>query len=384
MRRSDLRTIEVTGSVLQQSNGLEAQGTEVGPMSAVPNLTVGFDLGDRFSQLHVLDQAGECAEEGRIRTTPEALRRRFAGIPAARVIMEAGTHSPWASRLVKDLGHEVIVANPRRLRAIYDNDRKTDRVDAEYLARIGRLDPKLLSGIEHRGEEAQADLAVLRSRDLLVRTRNRLTNHCRGIVKSLGYRLPSCSTAAFHRKVVEHVPASLLPALQPVLDILETISAQIRAYDRLIEEISRTRYPETDRMRQVVGVGPVTSLAFALVIEDPNRFPSSRSVGAYVGLTPRSRESGDSSPQLRITKAGDPLLRRLLVQSACYVLGPHGPDCDLRRFGERIAARGGKNARKRARIAVARKLAVLLHRLWITDEPYDPHRQLEVSENQAA
>ena len=342
--------------------------------NVVPETTVGMDLGDRYSYVQILDADGVCVEEGRVRTTPEALRQRFAAVPEGRVVMEAGTHSPWVSRLVASVGHEVIVANPRQLRAIYDNAAKSDRVDAEYLARIGRLDPKLLRGIEHRGETAQADLAVIKSRDVLVRTRARLVSHCRGVVKALGGRLPQCSTAAFHRKAWEHMPAALEPALAPVLELLERITAQIRAYDRKLETLANERYPETGRMRQVRGVGAVISLAYALVIEDPSRFRTSRSVGACVGLTPRRRDSGDSEPQLRITKAGNPLLRRLLVQSAAYIMGPHGPDCDLRRYGERIAERGGKNARKRAHVAVARKLAVLLHRLWVSGEAYDPLR----------
>lgn len=345
-------------------------------------LTIGLDLGDRYSYLHVLDADGECEEEGRVRMSQAMLRQRFTAFPSSRVVMEAGTHSPWVSRLMKELGHEVIVANPRKLRAIYENDSKSDRVDAEYLARIGRLDPKLLSGIEHRGEQAQADLGVIQSRDVLVRARAQLINHCRGMVKSLGGRLPTCSAPAFARKAAEHIPPALAPALNPILEILEQLSAQIRAYNRQVNRLAETRYRETEAMRQVAGVGALTSLTFALVIEDPSRFRKSRSVGAYVGLRPRRSDSGESSPQLRITKAGNGLLRRLLVQSANYILGPHGPDCDLRRFGERIAAHGGKNARKRARVAVARKLAVLLHRLWVTGEVYDPFRHS--SQQQAA
>jgi transposase len=341
----------------------------------IPNVTIGLDLGDRFSYQHALDADGECLEEGRIRTTHEGLRQRFENVERARVVMEAGTHSPWVERLLEALGHEVIVANPRKLRAIYDNDSKSDQVDAEYLARIGRLDPKLLAGIEHRGEEAQAQLAVIRSRDMLVRTRTHLISHCRGIVKSMGGRLPPCSAPAFPAKVAEHVPPALLPALGPILDQLKQINAQIRGYDREVERLTERDYPETARMTQVTGVGALTALTFALVIEDPSRFAKSRTVGAYLGLRPRQSDSGDRQPQLRITKAGNPLMRRLLVQSAAYILGPHGPDCDLRRFGERIAARGGKSARKRARVAVARKLAVLLHRLWVSGEAYEPLRE---------
>jgi transposase len=341
--------------------------------NVIPALTVGMDVGDRFSHLHFLDADGECAEEGRVRTTPDALRGRFEALAPARVVIEAGTHSAWVCRLLRSLGHEVIVANPRQLRLIYANDAKSDRTDAEYLARVGRLDPKLLRGIEHRGERAQADLAVIKSRDALVRARASLITHCRGMVKSLGARLPVCSAPAFHYKVRDQVPQAL-----------EQITSYVRAYNRQLEAMAKDRYPETQRLRQVTGVGPVTSLAYTLIIEDPSRFKNSRSVGAYVGLRPRRHDSGDSEPQLRITKAGNALLRRLLVQAAAHILGPFGSDSDLRRFGERISARGGKNARKRARVAVARKLAVLLHRLWVSEQTYQPLRNSNTEAVQAA
>jgi transposase len=338
------------------------------------NLTMGMDLGDRYTEVCVLDGTGAEVETARVRTTPAALQQWGERWPRARVVLEAGTHSPWASRCLQAVGHEVLVANPRKLRLIYTNPGKSDRVDAEYLARVGRVDPRLLGGITHRGEAAQAALAVLRARDALVRTRTQLINHVRGVVKALGARLPACSAEAFHRKAPAAVPRVLRPALDPVLAQLAQVTAQLRTYDRQLAQLGRSAYPETEALRQVTGVGPVTALAYVLILEDPTRFPRSRAVGAYLGLQPRRRQSGERDPQLRITKAGDPFLRRLLVQAAQYLLGPHGPDCDLRRHGERIAGRGGKNAKKRAVIAVARKLAVLLHHLWVTGEVYVPLR----------
>ncbi len=338
-------------------------------------ITVGLDLGDRFSRYSEMDLETGVIAEGRLRTTPEAVRRQFAGREPLRIVMEVGTHSPWVSRLLENLGHEVLVANARRVRLIYANDSKTDRVDAETLARIGRLDPKLLSPIRHRGETAQADLARLRARDCLVRARTQLVNHVRGAVKALGGRLPSSSTPAFVRRAVPHIPEALQPALQPLLDMIETLSRQIRAADRELEALAQERYPETVRLRQVAGVGVITALCYLLTLEDPTRFKNGRSVGAYLGLRPRQRDSGAQSPQLRITKRGDVMLRRLLVGSAQYILGPFGPDCDLKRWGLRLAERGGKNAKKRAVVAVARKLAALLYALWVRDAKYEPLRQ---------
>ena len=337
-------------------------------------VTVGLDLGDRFCQVCVLDEAGEVTEEGRVATKPDALRRRFSGADPVRIVLECGTHSPWVSRLLSECGHEVIVANPRKLRLIYQNDSKSDRVDAEYLARVGRLDPALLAPLSHREAETQADLALARSRNALVRARTRLITHARGCTKSLGGRLPTCATDAFVRKAGPHVPAELTPALAPVLAIIAQLSEEIRALDQKIEELAQKCYPETALLSQVPGVGTLTATVYVLTVEDPERFPKSRAVGSYLGLRPRQASSGSLEPQLRITKAGDEHLRWLLVGAAHYILGPFGPDSDLRRWGLKLAAQGGRRGKKRAVVAVARKLSVLLLRLWVTGEVYEPLR----------
>jgi len=267
---------------------------------------------------------------------------------------------------------EVIVANPRRMQLITRNERKNDRTDAELLARLGRVDAQLLSPVTHRSVEHQADLAVKRARDVAVASRTALINHVRGAVKSLGLRLPTCSPDGFHTRVLAHLPEKLAPALEPIVRLISRVTAEIKRFDAQIEELADERYPVTKVLRQVSGVGPVTALSFVLTLDTPDRVSSSRQVGPYLGLVPRTHDSGASSPQLRITKAGDPGLRRLLVIAANYILGPFGPDCDLRRFGLKLAAQGGKNGRKRAKVAVARKLAVLLHHLWKTGEVYDP------------
>lgn len=333
---------------------------------------VGLDLGDKFSYLTILNPEGELIEESRLPTTRVSFQHRFSTLHPSRIAMEVGAHSRWASHLLKDLGHDVLVANARKLRAIYHNPRKGDRVDAETLARLARLDPELLSPIHHRSPRAQADLAVLRSRDALVRSRTLLINHARSIVKASGARLPSCSADSFATKTAEAIPEVLQPALTPSLEIIASLTRQIRTYDRLIEQLCHDQYPETLRLREISGIGPLTALCFILTLEDPARFRRSREVGPSLGLIPRRDQSGDNDPQLRITKTGDPYLRQLLVNAAHYILGPFGPDCNLRRWGLKLAERGGKNAKKRAVVAVARKLAILLHHLWKTGEVYDP------------
>ena len=341
--------------------------------------TIGIDVSDKYSRVCVLDGSGAVVEEGRMATTGPAFRRRFSTAPRARVAIEAGAHSAWISRLLTEAGHEVIVANPRRLRLIYENDKKSDRVDAEWLARVARLDATLLAPIRHRESESQAALALLRARDALVRARTQLVNHVRGTVKVFGARLPRCSTQGFVKQVTPGLPAELSPLLGPVLEAIETLSREIRGYDRQVAAMADTSYPETKRLRQVPGVGPVTALTYVLTLEDPHRFASSRAVGSYLGLRPRQQDSGVDEPQLRITKAGDGAVRRLLVGCAHYILGPFGPDSDLRRWGLTLAQRGGKTAKKRAVVAVARKLAVLLHRLWITGATYEPLRKLAMA-----
>jgi transposase len=171
------------------------------------------------------------------------------------------------------------------------------------------------------------------------------------------------------------VPEDLWPAVGPVLDEVADLTERIRGYDREIEVLSRERFPEAKLLQQVPGVGPITALAFVLTLEDPARFSRSRMVGSYLGLRPRQRESGSRRPELRITKEGDEFLRWLLVQAAHYIVGRFGPDTDLRRWGLRLLARGGKHARQRAAVAVARKLAVLLHQLWVSGSVYEPLRQ---------
>ena len=343
--------------------------------SEQPRMTAGVDLGDKFSYLCLLDTAsGEVMEEGRLRTSLETFKRRFASERPMRIAIEAGTLSPWVSRVLEECGHEVLVANSRKLRLIYANKRKTDEIDAQNLARLARVDPKLLYPLKHRSEESQAHMAIIRSRQALVVSRTQLVNHVRGTVKSFGGRLPKCPARSFHKRAVADLPEVLLPALGPILEQIGSLTERIRQYDRKLQTISEEHYPETELLRQVEGIGPLTALTFVLTIEDPYRFEKSRSVGAYLGLVPARDQSGDRDPQKRISKEGEEMLRKLLVSSAHYILGTFGSDSDLRRHGEKIASRGGKSAKKRAAVAVARKLSVLLHSLWISGEIYDPLR----------
>ena len=341
--------------------------------SSLP-LCFGLDVGDRVTHVCCVDHQRKVVERKRFPTTPEGVRKAFGDRPASKVVLEAGSQSPWMSDLLRSLGHEVVVADARRVAAITRSGRKTDRRDAEVLARLLQGMPELLGSVHHRGRQAQVDLAMIRSRDVLVRTRTRLVQHVRGTLKAFGLRARSCSAGVFHRAARETVPQDLEPALGPILDQLADLERRIRNLDRELERVAAERHPDAARLREVCGVGPLTSLAFVLTVDDPSRFAKSRTVGSWVGLCPKVQASGDSDPELSISKTGSSYLRRLLVQSAQYLLGPFGKDSDLRRFGLRLCERGGKAAKRRAVVAVARRLAVLLHRLWVGGEPYEPLR----------
>jgi transposase len=335
-------------------------------------LTIGLDLGDRSSWYCLLDEVGEVLLEQKVSTSPKAMREVFGGMPRCRIALETGMHSPWVSRLLSDLGHEVIVAHARNVRLIGESRKKDDRLDARTLARLARIDPQLLCPVKHRSAKAQADLTVIRARAGLVRSRTALINTARGLAKSYGERLRGCNPRNVNPEKAQGLSPELQAALEPLLAAVESLSERIREYNERIERLAEGSYPQVARLKQVKGVGTLIALTYLLTLEDPHRFRKSRDVGCYVGLQPGRRNSGQSEPQLHISKEGDPYLRTLLVQGAQHILGPFGVDCDLRRWGLKLAERGGRNGKKRAIIATARKLGVLLHHLWVSGEVYEP------------
>ena len=357
---------------------------QTGPKSGKHHgpVTIGLDLGDKSSRYCVLNEAGEVVLERSVGSTKKAMRQVFGAIPRCRIAMEVGTHSPWVSRLLQKLGHEVIVANARQVKLISQSSRKNDRLDAQMLARLARVDPQLLRPIRHRSEQAQGHLTVIRVRAALVDARTELVNAARGLAKAMGERLPKCDTDQMREERLEMLPTGLRETLKPLLQEVESLTAKIKECDVKIEQIARIEYPETCLLRQVSGVGMLIALTFVLTVEDKQRFAKSREVGCFVGLRPSQSDSGESKPQLPITKEGDMYLRKLLVQGAHCILSHRGPDTDLKRWGLRLADRGGKNAKKRAIVAVARKLGILLHRLWVTGEVYEPLRNSQAAAKQ--
>jgi transposase len=343
------------------------------PAPVIPGgFTLGLDLGDRSHHVCVLDAMGQIVREGALPNTRPALARLLSDFPHATVALEAGTHSPWISRWLTEHGATVLVANPRKLHAISRNERKCDRRDAQMLARLARVDPALLHPIQHGSAQAQHDLLGLKLRDALVRTRVNLINSVRFTLKSLGHPVRNPSSESFHKTVLADVPADCLPVVQPLLTVLAQVTEQIKGLERDLVRRSKKDYPVTQRLQQITGVGPLTALCFVLKIGDPARFSRGRDVGAYLGLCPRRDQSGGTDKQLRISKCGDGLMRRLLVSAAHYVLGPFGPPCALREHGQRLTGTGSAREKKRAVVAVARKLAVLLLSLWKHGADYEP------------
>lgn len=333
--------------------------------------SIGLDLADKNSDYAMLSTEGEVVERGRLKTSEPDLRSKFGSIRPTVIALEAGSHSRWVSRVLSSCGHRVVVANARKIALIHQNRRKTNTIDAELLARLVRADEKLLFAVEHRSEQGQRDVSVLRSRDVLVGARTKLINHVRGIAKSFGIKMPRCSTPSFVVRAGSVITPDIAAAVGPLMKHIGQMSEEIGQYDRLIEQMS-DRYPAAERLRQIKGVGALTAVSYVLTVGDPYRITRSRSAGAYFGLVPGCDDSGESHLNLRITKEGDAYVRRLLVSCAQYILGPFGEDCDLRRYGLALYERGGQRAKKRAVVAVARKLAVLMHKLWISQEDYQP------------
>jgi transposase len=373
-------------NITKKKSAKKAQGKtqekQIRQLAAKQRLTVGLDLGDRSTRYCILDESGEVVSEGAVPTSKTGLASMFGKMAASRVALEVGTHSPWISRYLVGFGHEVIVANAHKVKLITQSVRKNDRIDARQLARLARVDPQLLSPIRHRGEQVQVDLAMIRARAEMMEARTQLINNARGLVKPMGERLANCDADQVGVKLAEGLPEAARKVVEPLLETVEAVSKQIGRYDEQIAKIAE-RYPEEKLLEQVYGVGRLIALTYVLTLENAERFAHSRDVGPYLGLTRKLRDSGDSEPELGISKTGDGLLRSLLVQGAHCILRKGAPDSDLREWGLG-KAKGGKRAKKRAVVAVARKLAVLLHHLWVTGEVYDPRYNRKLAEAAAA
>lgn len=337
---------------------------------------VGFDISDENIEIFAVCGQETSKQTQKIANDSKAIEqflKMFSDKNRVCVVMETGTHSLWISRLVKKLGFEVLVAHARDLKLIYASDKKNDSLDAERLARLAQADRKLLHPVEQMSEERQRDLLVLKARALLVKQQTQTVNTIRGFLKSNGVKDDELTVDNMRKKGYGKLPDEMKEAVGTLLEHLNYLALMIKNYDRQISKLCK-KYKVTAALRRIKGVGPAISLAFVLLVGDPRRFPDAARLCAYFGLVPRQDQSGNTDKQLSITKKGNRLMRTLLVQGAQYIMGSRGEECDLREYGKRIEARGGQIAKKKARIAVARKLVALMLTLWRNQEiPYDPH-----------
>jgi transposase len=328
-------------------------------------------VGDKNSQVCAKDASGAVVWEKKVRTTEAGFRGALGKLAPCRIVIEAGGQTRWIKACLETLGHEVKVADARKLRRIFQSESKSDVRDARELAEEALWRWNRMSVVMLRSGKSQEKLAVLKARDVLVRARTAMVNVVRSVLKQEGVVVSKGSPEAFAKKAGPVVPEGLRAALDPVVRQIAALTEEIRGYDRRIETAGSAE-GAIRLLRTVTGVGPVTSAAFVWTLDDPGRFAKSRTVGAFLGLRPRRDQSGDTDKELPITKTGNGFLRRLLVGSAQYILGPFGPDTALRAWGLKLAGRGGKRAKRRAVVAVARKLSVILHRMWVTGEVYVP------------
>ena len=336
-------------------------------------ITVGMDLGNKKHVITAIDSNGTVLQKATIANNAQEVTEFFSQYKEpCKVIIEAGTPSIWVGNHLKNMGHKVKLADPAKIKAIWGSTVKTDDRDSEMLARLANADMKLLNEVHLKDMEVQAHASVLKARDRLVMSRAQLVLFTRSQFKLIGMDVPACSTASFAKQVRLLVPKELKIVLQPILRTISHLTEEIKKYDKKISKLCK-KYKETETLQQVNGVGPVTALGFCLAVGDKTRFKNNRSIGAYLGLVPKCDQSGDTNKQLRISKAGNSNLRRLLVNCAQHILGIYGKDSDLKRFGMRLINRGkGKNNKKKAVIAVSRKLSVLLLKLYKTGEEYIP------------
>ena len=338
---------------------------------------IGMDMGDKNHKAIGLSEDGEIVDRAEVVCAPKDVREYLKRHPGALLAIETGTHCRWVSSLGLELGHEVLVGNARKLRVIWDSSRKNDWNDAEKLAKVARMDRTMFAPVRLRGDGDQGLMRLVKSRDLLVKSRTGIVNQIRGFCKSEGFRLPKCSAESFARREHE-VPPAVRAVTKPLFAMLRELARKIGVYDKMIAEgVKRLRGEDAALLDTITGVGPVTSAAFLAAVGDVSTFGSARDAGPYFGLVPRQDQSGKTDKQLRISKEGNGIVRRLLVTAANHIMGPFGKDSDLRRHGMRIAARGGKNARKRARVAVARKLAVTMLAILKNRSAYRPLAEVE-------
>lgn len=335
---------------------------------------VAMDVHDEYSQVCVMNQAREILMEAKIPTTRQALNDFFRQREKSMVIYEAGPHALWISELLGSLGHETIACHARRVRLIAESRNKNDRVDAEVLARLSLSDLELIKPIQQRSRQTLDQRSIVHARAALVETQKRLRTMLRGMVKPFGVRLATGKKRALAELATAKLPEHAAQSIDAILKTLSVLAEQIQKLTERVEQLADS-HPAAARLQTIPGVGPLVSLSYIHAIEDPARF-SRTDIGPYLGLTPSNRSSaGKKLAPKEKGRPGDPYVRSLLVQSAWTLMNSRSQS-DLARWGRRLSERIGG---KKAAIALARKIATLMHHLWFYDQDFratmTPHRQ---------
>lgn len=335
---------------------------------------VAIDLHDEYSQLCVMSPSREKLTEARVPTTRVALADFFAQRQRSRVIYEAGPHALWVGELLKELGHEPIACHPRRVRLIAEGRNKNDRMDAEILARLSLSDLELIRPIHQRSRSTLDQRSVIRARAAVVDAQKRLRTMLRGLVKPFGLRVHRGKKRALAELSTAALPPLVRVSVDSVLQILTATAEQIAILDKHVEQICEQNVATT-RLQTIPGVGPLVAAAFVHAIEDPKRF-ASNDIGPYIGLTPSNRSSaGKKLAPKEKGRPGDPYLRSLLLQAAWTLMNSRS-ESDLARWGRGLVERIGP---KKAAFALARKLATLMHHLWLREEDFQPRPRANAS-----
>ena len=367
-----------------QKNALEVQREMTGMKKSSETLAgmgtkdsdirVAIDLSDRQSRWEARDLSTGEVRTGVVQMTPAGLERCFAAAEHCTVVMEAGTHSHWLCAQLRKMGHraEVLPADGLREGSGKKRRRNDAKDAASLLEHAVDIERPRVKKLWQRPDEYQRDLALMRMRNAMVEARAGLVSTVRGTVKQFGERVSKCDVEYFAGRARGELSAGMLALVEPVLGQIEELNKVVAQYDEQVRAYLARR-PEAARLLAVPGVGDVTVGAFLAYVGEASRFAHSRDVAAYIGLVPDQDQSGEHDPQLRITKSGDRMVRRNFLECARGIMGPFGKDSALRRWALALAGDGRNKIRNnKAAVALARKLAVLLHRLWVSGQAYDP------------
>lgn len=338
------------------------------------NTTIGMDLGNKVHKIIGLNEHGKEVLRCEVENTKAAVEAFFKEHADATIAMETGTCCRWVSKLARLHCHDAIVGNARKLRAIWQSKQKNDWNDAHMIAALARASRELFHPVMLRDDEHHDLYQLIQLRDISVRQRTQTINAIRGMCKAAGDFVRKCDAQGLFRHL-EYIPETQAWKFRPLIERLGAIAENIQQYDWLIQDYADAHFKtQVALLRTIPGVGLITSCMFVALIQDPKNFGNPRDAGCYFGLTAGQDQSGDKDAPMHVTKAGNTQMRKLLVTAANYILRDSSPDSAIKRYGQRICARGGKIARRKAKIAIARKLSVVMMSMLQSGESYRDER----------